>query len=231
MAAMISNRRLIIPYVAPFLLYVAFASIAGNALSHEVNYILRILVCSAVLVWAWKWYFPLTGPSSPIRSITLGILTGGVGVCIWILLLTPFVPTTDAVPWSNTSFTLRLLAAGLLVPFFEELMMRGFVFRLALQWSEARKMKKKEPLHYVLNERTINDVEPGDWTWAAVIVSTLVFAFGHQMYEWPAAIGFGLLMAILLIVRKDLLSCIVAHSTTNICLAVYVLKTNSWYLW
>ncbi|WP_234981155.1 CPBP family glutamic-type intramembrane protease [Desulfopila aestuarii] len=219
------------PYAAPFLVYVALASIIGDSISPEVNYILRIIACSAVLVWAWKWYFPLTGPRSPIGSIGFGVLAGVIGVIVWIILLTPFAPTTDVDPWSNTSFVLRLAAAGLLVPFFEELMMRGFVFRLALQWSEARKMKEDEPLQVALDERTINDVRPGDWTWTAVIISTLVFVSGHQMYEWPAAIGFGLLMALLLIVRKDLLSCIVAHSTTNICLAFYVLKTDSWYLW
>lgn len=228
---MISNRRLILPYAAPLLLYVALASIVGDSISPEANYILRLIACSAVLLWAWKWYCHLTGPRSSIGSITFGILAGVIGVIVWVALLTPFAPVKDVVPWSSTSFALRLVAAGLLVPVFEELMMRGFIFRLVLQWSQARKTKEDEPLQVALDERNINDVQPGDWTWAAVIISTLVFASGHQVYEWPASIGFGLLMALLLIVRKDLLSCIVAHSTTNICLAVYVLKTDSWNLW
>jgi membrane protease YdiL (CAAX protease family) len=228
---MISNRRLIVPYAAPFLLYVALASIVGDAIPVEVNYTLRFIACVAVLVWAWKWYFPFTGPRSPLGSILFGMLAGVVGVMLWVVLLTPFAPTGDAAPWSKTGFLLRLTAAGLLVPVFEELMMRGFVFRFALQWSEARKMNEEQPLQVALDERTINDVRPGDWTWPAVLISTLVFAAGHQAYEWPAAVGYGLLMAGLLILRKDLLSCIVAHGTTNICLALYVVKTDSWYLW
>lgn len=228
---MISNRRLIVPYAAPFLVYVALASLLSDTLSTEVNYVLRFVVCSAVLIWAWKWYFPITGPNSPIGSIVSGIVGGVIGLIVWVLLLTPFANAKDVAPWSTTGFLLRLAAAGLLVPLFEELLMRGFIFRLALQWSEARKGKEDLPLQVVLDERTVNDVRSGDWTWAAVIISTLVFASGHQVYEWPAAIGFGLLMAFLLIVRKDLLSCIVAHATTNICLALYVLKTDSWYLW
>lgn len=228
---MISNRRLILPYAAPFLLYVAIASIVGNALPPEVNYSLRIILCSAALAWAWRWYFPFTGPRSPFGSTLFGILIGVIGVVIWVILLTPFTPTADAAPWSMTSFLLRLGAAALLVPVFEELMMRGFIFRLALQWSEARKMKEEQSLQVALDERTINDVQPGDWSWPAVIISTLAFASGHQVYEWPAAVAFGLLMAFLLVVRKDLLSCIVAHSTTNICLAIYVITTDSWYLW
>lgn len=228
---MISNRRLIVPYAAPFLLYVALASVVGDAVSPEVNYSIRFIVCSAALAWAWKWYFPFTGPRSPLGSTVFGILAGLVGMILWVILLAPFAPIADVAPWSMTSFLLRLAAAGLLVPIFEELMMRGFVFRLAFQWSEARKMKEEQSLQVALDERTINDVRPGDWSWPAVIISTLAFASGHQVYEWPAAVGFGLLMAFLLIVRKDLLSCIVAHSTTNICLALYVITTGNWHLW
>jgi CAAX prenyl protease-like protein len=228
---MIPNRRLIVPYAAPFLLYVGLASMGGDVLSPEVNYSLRIIICSAALIWAWKWYIPFTGPRSPLGSIVIGILVGVIGLMIWVILLTPFTPSADAAPWSTTSFLMRLAAAGLLVPVFEELMMRGFIFRLAQQWREARRMKVKQSLQVVLDERTINDVRPGDWSWSAVILSTLVFASGHQVYEWAAAVAFGLLMAALLIVRKDLLSCIVAHSTTNVCLALYVVNTGSWNLW
>jgi membrane protease YdiL (CAAX protease family) len=203
----------------------------GGVIPPEINYILRIVLCSAALVWAWRWYISLTGSRSLPGSILAGIFTGLIGVVLWVLLLLPFVSTTDAEEWSTTSFLLRLASAGLLVPIFEELMMRGFVFRFALQWSEARKTKEDLPLQVALDERTINDVRPGDWSWPAVVISTLAFASGHQMYEWPAAIAYGLLMVWLLIKRKDILSCIVAHSTTNVCLALYVIMTESWYLW
>ena len=109
--------------------------------------------------------------------------------------------------------------------------MRGFVFRLAFQWGEAKRQKEDMPLQVALDEKTINDVPPGAWSWTAVVISTIVFASGHHFYEWPAAIVFSLLMTYLWILRKDLIVCIVAHSVTNILLAVYVFKTNSWYLW
>jgi hypothetical protein len=38
-------------------------------------------------------------------------------------------------------------------------------------------------------------------------------------------------MAALWIVRKDLLSCIVAHAVTNLGLGLYVRATGSWALW
>ena len=92
---------------------------------------------------------------------------------------------------------LRLIAAGLLVPELEEVLMRGFIFRLALQWWEARKNKDEAPLQTALEERTVNDVLPGAWSWAAVIISTVAFTSGHNVYEWPASIAYGLLMLLL----------------------------------
>ena len=38
-------------------------------------------------------------------------------------------------------------------------------------------------------------------------------------------------MAGLWIVRRDLLSCIVAHGVTNVVLACYVRATGAWALW
>lgn len=227
----ISNRRLLLPYAAPFLAYVAIASGLGDITSFEVNYILRLIASLGLIFWAWKWYFPIQGPGKPAVSIIYGVGAGLVGLVIWVALLQPFVSHDDAEPWTTTGFVLRLLAAGLLVPVFEEMLMRGYIFRLALQWDEARKAKEDEPLQTALDDRSIDDVQPGAWTWAAVAISTLVFASGHNIAEWPASIGYGLLMSFLWIVRKDLLSCIVAHSVTNICLALYVLQTESWHLW
>jgi len=228
---MISNRKLLLPYAAPYLAYVVIASALADFTSIEVNYMLRIIAVVGLLVWAWKWYIPLTGPRSPVTSVVTGVLAGLLGTVIWVLLLLPMAETSETAPWSPAAFTLRLLSATLLVPVFEELIMRGFIFRLAYQWGEARKNKVDQPLATVLDERSIDKTPSGAWSWTAVIVSTLVFTSGHHMSEWPASIAYGLLMCALLIVRKDLLCCIVAHAVTNLGLALYVLKTGNWYLW
>ena len=46
-----------------------------------------------------------------------------------------------------------------------------------------------------------------------------------------AALAYGLIMAGLWIVRRDLLTPIVAHAVTNLALYIYVFKTQSWGLW
>jgi uncharacterized protein len=228
---MIPNHKLLVPYAAPYFAYVLIATVAERFVPMEVNYLLRIIIVSATLLWARKWYFLFKGPKSPAVSVFVGVVAGVAGLILWIVLLTPFASGADAKPWTNSAFALRLLSAGFLVPIFEEVLMRGFVFRLALQWDEARKSKAKDALQTAFDERSVNDVQQGAWSWAAVIISTLAFTSGHTVPEWPASIAYGLLMAGLYIYRKDLLSCIVAHAVTNIALAFYVFYTGKWYLW
>jgi membrane protease YdiL (CAAX protease family) len=226
-----TNRQLILPYALPYLAYVAIASFFDELLSIEANYALRIVVVVSLLVWARRWYFSFKGPHVPFVSVAFGLAGGLVGCLIWIGLLSPFVEHTETAAWSRSAFLLRLAAAGLLVPVFEELLMRGFVFRLALQWDQARKLGDREPLQTALDDKSVNEVDAGSWSWMAVAISTIAFTSGHHIEEWPASIAFGLLMSFMWVYRKDLLSCIVAHSVTNIALGCYVLLTGNWQLW
>ncbi len=227
-----NNSQLLLAYSAPYFAYVFIASVFDKLVSVEISYLLRITVVTGLLLWFKKWYFSLSGPKRPIVSIIAGICTGFLGTFIWILLINPFTQgQSDQTAWSDSAFFLRLLSAGLLVPLLEEILMRGFLFRFALQWDKARKNREKEPLQTTLDHRSVNEVTPGEWSWMAIIVSTLAFTSGHHMQEWPAAIAYGVLMAWLYIIRKDLLSCIVAHAVTNISLALYILNTGKWYLW
>lgn len=228
---MLTNRQLVVPYILPYFAYVAIASVPADILSREASYGLRLAVVGALLLWARRWYCPLTGPGSRMGSILWGIGAGVVGAGLWVGLLAPFVSAGAAPEWSGLAVALRFLAAGALVPVFEEMMMRGYVFRVALQWGQERQKGAGSALHAALDDRSLLEVRPGEWSWAAVAVSTLVFAAGHNMPEWPAAIAYGLLMCILWARRKDLLSCIAAHATTNVALAAFVLMTGRWEYW
>jgi membrane protease YdiL (CAAX protease family) len=228
---MITNRQLILPYAAPYLAYVGIASIPTTYLPMEVSYLLRLIVVPLLLLWAWRWYCALRGPRSPGRSMLVGAAAGLLGLLIWLALLTPFAPPVKESSWTAQAFFLRLLSAGMVVPVFEELMMRGFLLRLALQWDQARKNGTPEPLLQALDQRSVNEVEPGAWSWPAVILSVLAFTSGHAMHEWPAAVAYGLLMALLWIKRQDLIVCITAHAVTNIALACFVYATGSWQYW
>jgi membrane protease YdiL (CAAX protease family) len=225
-----SNRSLAIPYALPYVAYVGIASIPESYLGLEWNYALRILVTAAALAWAWRSYCPLRGPRSPASSIGVGAIAGLAGTALWIALKAPLVaPGGDAV--SAAAFALRLVASVALVPVFEELLMRGYVLRLAFQWEEARNQGAEDPFGEAFDRRSVNDFGPGFATPLAVGISTLVFTLGHAAPEWPAALAYGFLMAGLWIARKDLLSCVTAHAVTNAALAFYVQLTGHWALW
>jgi CAAX prenyl protease-like protein len=228
---MIPNRRLLLPYFLPYIAYVFIASVFGSYISIEANYILRIIVVTILIVWGWQWYIPIKGPKNPFVSVVIGITAGFIGVFIWILLLNPFVHLEDNQPWSKMAFILRLFSAGLIVPVFEELLMRGYILRFALQWDNTREKNKKEAFSIVMDEKSINNVQPGAWSWLAIIISTVAFTLGHNLQAWPASVVFGLLMAWLWVLRKDLIVCIMAHSVTNIALAFYIFKTGNWNFW
>ena len=85
----ICNYRLLLPYAAPYFAYVAVATFL-RALPPEWNYALRIVVVVGLLIWAWRWYMPLTGPGSTVVSVAWGAVAGVAGTVLWVALLTPF---------------------------------------------------------------------------------------------------------------------------------------------
>ncbi len=227
----ISNRSLLLPYGVPYFAYVGIAVLTQDRVPDEIRYLLKIIIVPLLLFWGWKWYVPLSGPLKRAGSIIYGIIFGLAGLVVWLLLLWPFVET-GAEPWSKTSFFLRIVAASLIVPVFEELFIRGYIFRVALQWDENRRAQGAgKALDTALDHRHIRDVAPGAWSVAAIAISTIAFSAGHLVVEWPAAIAYSLVISALWIIRKDLLSCVVAHGITNLGLALYVYFTGQWGFW
>jgi CAAX prenyl protease-like protein len=222
-----TNRTLLLPFLAPYLVYVGLSSLP---LGPEWVYALRLVLVPAFLVWGWRWYPALTGPKSPLASIGVGAAAGIAGAVLWAVLRAPFAGEAAA-PWAGAAFGLRLAAAGLVVPVFEELLMRGYFLRVALQWDRARLAGARNALAVTLDDRSLLEVEPGAWSPWAVAVSTAAFTLGHHLPEWPAAIAYGLFMVTLWIAQRDLLSCIVAHGVTNVALGLYAQATGQWGLW
>jgi hypothetical protein len=221
------NRDRALPFLLPYALYVA---VPVDWLGRTPAYAVRLVVVTLAVLLVGRRYLPLRGPRAATLSVLIGAATGAVGCGIWIVLVRPLAPA-NAAAWSDASFALRLVAAGALVPVVEEQLLRGFVLRFVVQWQEARRAGATDALGVALDRRSVNDVRPGAATPLAVAVSTVAFAAGHAVHEMPAAAVYGLLMAALWIVRRDLLSCVVAHAVTNVALAFYVRGTGDWLLW
>lgn len=225
-----SNWAVLFPYVLPYFLYVGVLSIPESALPRAWTYVLAWVASAAGIAWGWRWTLALTGPRSPFGSVLAGIAAGVFGTALWIAIKSPFYDGGgEAYP--PAEFWARFATSSTVVAIFEEKLFRGLVLLTAVQWDQARRAGSKDPLGDALHDHSIRDLAPGSWTPAAVAISTIAFAAGHAPGEWPAAIAYGLLMAGLWIWRKDLLSCVVAHATTNATLALWVLYSGHWTLW
>lgn len=225
-----SNRDLLLPYALPYLAYVGIDAAFGGWLGRAGVYALRLVVVTALLAWGWRRYRTLLGPRSAAGSVGIGALAGLAGTALWVALSWPFIgPGGEA--WSELDWALRLIGSSILPPVFEELLMRGWLLGLVVAWQRARRAGSERPLDAALDLHSANELEPGAWTWLALAVSSLVFAAGHAPAHWLAALAYGLLMCGLWIGRRDLVSCVAAHATTNLTLACYVRASGNWALW
>jgi len=220
------NRALVLRFALPYVAYVGIASIPPEWLARDWNYVARILVTTAALLWAWPRLVPLRGPGSARLSVGAGLIAGVVGVALWIALMTPFVGEGE--PWDARGWWLRLFAAVMIVPLFEEQLMRGFLLRFGVQWGDARKAGHKDAFGEAFDKRSVLDVDAGRVTLLGAALSIVLFTLGHHMTEWAAAVAYGGLMVWLYAWRRDLLGCVVAHATTNVLLALYVRGTGAW---
>jgi uncharacterized protein len=224
------NRDLLAPYFLPYAAYVGVAMLLGD-LDPRIDYTVRIVLTVALLIAFRKRYRSFSGPRSRLASIAFGVVAGVVGVALWIALILPFHNARDGDALALQAFLFRVTAAALVVPFVEELLMRGYILGVITQWQQAKRQGIKPAFDIVLDHQSVNNLAPGAATLLAVVGSSVAFMVGHATYQWPAAFAYGVLMAGLWIMRRDLLTPIVAHATTNLVLYVYIFVTESWGLW
>jgi membrane protease YdiL (CAAX protease family) len=225
-----SNADLLLPYFAPYAAYVAIAALAAG-LGRVPDYSIRILATGFLLVFFWRRYQSVVGPRPVLGSVLVGVGVGVVGVLVWVALVLPFQDAGAGSPFTAPEVALRIAAATLVVPFMEELLFRGYLLGVVTQWQDARRAGAADPLGATLDRRSVREIAPGAWSWAAVVLSSAAFALGHSPAQWLAAFAYGLLMAALWIARRDLVAPIAAHATTNLVLYLYIYLSGSWGLW
>jgi exosortase E/protease (VPEID-CTERM system) len=157
-----------------------------------------------LIPWTWSWH-------------AIGL---GMAICGMWMLLEPAdhhratvladglaaLPGGLAVVWVG----FRVLGSALIVPIAEELAFRGYVIRKLVAPDFAT-------------------IRPGQFTWWACLVSSVLFGVLHG--RWLAGTLAGIGYALALRQRGQLADAIVAHMTTNALLAAYVLSQHAWSLW
>jgi CAAX prenyl protease-like protein len=213
-----------VAYVLPMAIFLALTAVAGKwPALYPVFYTAKALLTAIALVWLATHYTRISWTFA-----WLGLLVGAIGIVQWVgmqaLLERQFEffrPKADAFnPWTafgshSTAIAfiaIRIASAVLVVPFMEELFWRDFLWRQILA-----------PNNFKL-------AGIGEAGLAPLLIVSGAFATVHGNW-WPTAIVWALMIGGLLIYTRSLGACIVAHATTNLLLAIYVLHYHAWSLW
>ncbi|HBG45891.1 MAG TPA: CAAX prenyl protease-related protein [Deltaproteobacteria bacterium] len=104
----------------------------------------------------------------------------------------------------------RLFGASVLVPVMEEIFWRSFLLR------------------YIANP-DFRGVAIGAWALTPFLAITVLFGLEHNMVA--AGLMAGAAYNLLLFRTRSIAQCVIAHSTTNLALGIYVMMTGSWQFW
>lgn len=206
-----SATALLLPFV--ILLATLLLTSAVTA-SFDWLYPLRVILAIATL-WQFRKQYQVY-----LKNITgTSCATGFVVFIIWILLV-PASSSADnkfatelfsvSPVFVSTWLLFRFVGATITVPIIEELAFRGYL------------IAKLVNTHF-------ETVKQGQFTWFSFFTSSLLFGLLHG--EWFAGTVAGLFYAFALYKRGELLDSVVAHMTTNVLLAIYVVSTSHWSLW
>lgn len=205
-------------YLLPMLAIVATTMVTG-AFTSGFDFLYPWRVLAAVLVlWIYRRQYTELQRTWSWEAVLIGVLV----FALW-MLFEQFLHTGTgggtvlleglramskggAILW----LVCRILGSVLTVPLAEELAFRGYLIR---------RLQSVEFLN----------VPPGTFTPLALLGSSVLFGALHG--RWLAGTIAGLLYAFAVRRRGNLTDGVVAHATTNLFIAVYVLITGSWALW
>ena len=189
-------------YIIPFLVYILTIPL----INYNHGLIIRVVILSLFLLVFRKFY------KFKLKFDMFSILAGIIIFLLWILLegLYPQLGTTSYVPENNISLFFRVFSFIIIAPIIEEFFTRNFLARILIKndWQKVRL---------------------GAFTTTSFIFTAVFFGFSHN--RWLPGLIAGAILNYIIYRKKDMGSVILAHSTANILLSVYIIYTKSWFLW
>ncbi len=219
------KRHPALPYVAPFVVYLALM-LAQRALPLPLRYMHAacFVLAGAVAVLGLRSTLPWR-LARPGWSILCGIVAYGIWVAPDLLwsgyrglplfhnALTGAAVSSFPAPLREDSLFLviRLMTSVLLVPVVEELFWRGWLMRR-------------------LVDARFQAVPLGAYTAEAFWMTAALFASEHGPY-WDVGLAAGCIYNWWIMRTRSLADCTLAHAVTNLCLGVHVLALGQWQYW
>jgi CAAX prenyl protease-like protein len=171
----------------------------------------------------------------PFRVSWRGLLTGVLGVVVWVGLcrlqsegrllgswglarvfdlgarsaFNPLEQLRGHAAWARSFLAIRLFGLAVVVPVIEEFFLRGFVMRFLVA-----------PSWWKVPFGTVNTV--------ALVAGTLVPMLMHPPQELLATAAWFSLVTWLMVTTKNIWDCVAAHAVTNLLLGVYVVVSGQW---
>lgn len=178
-------------------------------------YPLQTVVCGAILAWYWRSYD--FGRPGWLWALGAGLASLLIWIAPQLVLGAPprvegFDPAQTGPDFETFSVIARMVRLVLVVPLAEEIFWRGFLMR------------------YLVRE-DFASVPFGTFTPLSFFGVAAAFMFAHQPVDWPAAFLTGILFGLVAVRTRSLISCVLAHATTNLALGVYILATRQWGFW
>jgi exosortase E/protease (VPEID-CTERM system) len=208
----------VVACLIPFLALLVTTIVTGLFSAYDridVLYPIRVFVVGAVL-WVLRHEFRWRQASVSPVAVGLGVVV----FAVW-MFLAPMNADPDVVAsrdpaqlgplWGPLWLIVRVLGYTMTVPIAEELAFRGFLARRLI-------------------DADVERVPPGTFSWISFLGSSLAFGALHQAAWIPGTLA-GMAFAAALYHRRRLRDAIVAHTTTNALLSVYVIGTGSWASW
>lgn len=229
-------QSLLWPFLIPYLVYVAISSIPEAVLPADPASIAKLLLTGTVLIYYRRCY--RFGRFEPIHVI-VALLMLPAALLSWIgpfylldgLGLADVTTTATADSFSAFYFYLRLTNSVLLVPIFEELFVRVYMMGWLYQAGEQRKGRGVFNAILETFEQQPSSVNGLPLSLFSVVGATIVFAAGHQTFEYPSAVSYFLLTTWLYKKSGSLWVCIVIHALTNLSIGLLARYGGMAWLW
>ncbi len=199
----------------PFVVLLA-STIFTSALSADFDwfYPVRVIAVGMALGICWSAY-RFARRDFNLLPWLAGIVVFG----LWLLLVpddaeqnSMFTTELSAASQPAMIFWLvfRFLGAVITVPIAEEFLFRGYL------------LSRLARCEVTLEGRIT-------FSWVALIISSILFGLLHS--AWLAGIAAGLIYGWVRYRSESIRDAVIAHSSTNLLLSVYVLSTGRWSLW
>ncbi len=227
---------LLLPYFAPYLIYVALSSIPETMLPTETAQVVKLLATGAALLYFLKTY--RFGSLKPLHGL-IALLALPVALAAWIgpfyglnmLGISGVITAVDKPSFSLLSFWLRVINSVVLVAVFEELFMRVYVMGWLYQAGPQRQAKGLIGSIVDTLDQHPAPLAVLPLSTFSVVGATLVFTAGHQIHEYLSAVLYFLFSTWLYKKSGSLWVCILIHGLTNLAIALLAKYGGMGWLW